>query len=106
VHRERFVFCVAFVDDPPIEEVHAAVRVSGVSLIVSHHTDRRTLVVKLAKQVHYSFAVRRVEITGRLVGQQYQRIASHRARNSNTLLLAARELAGKVLASMSHADSF
>jgi hypothetical protein len=106
VHRERFVFCIAFVDNPPIEQVHAAVRVSSVPLIVSHHADRRTLLVQLAKQVHYSFAVGRVEITGGLVGQQYERISGHRASNSDALLLAARELAGKVLASMSHADSF
>jgi len=51
VHRERFVSCVAFVDDPPIEEVHAAVSVSGISLIVSDHTYRRTLLVQLAEEV-------------------------------------------------------
>ena len=48
--------------------------------------------MQLAQQLHHRFAVLRVEVAGRLVGEQDRRVAGHRPRHRDALLLAAREL--------------
>ena len=44
-----------------------------------------------------SLAARRVEVAGRLVGEEQRRLGDDRARDRDALLLAAGELAGRVL---------
>ena len=80
---------LAFVDDPPVEQVHTSIRVSRISLIVSDHADSGALLMKFSKELHHRFAVGGIEITGRLVGQEYEGITGHRPCDRNALLLAA-----------------
>jgi hypothetical protein len=49
-------------------------------------------------------AVLRVEVSGRLIGQEHQGISHQRARHGDTLLLSSGELAGKMPGAVSHAD--
>src|SRR5438105_3557571 len=75
------------VDDPPVEEMDLARRVSRVFRVVRDHADRRARCVELAKKRHHRVAVLRIEIAGGLVGEEDQRIAGHRARHGDALLL-------------------
>ena len=61
--------------------------------------------VQLLEQVHHRFAVLRVEVAGRLVGEQDRRLAAHGAGDGDALLLTAGELAGQVLGAVRHADA-
>src|SRR5262245_37019108 len=60
----------ALVDDAAVEELDLAVRIVGIARVVRDHADGRALAVQLAQQVHDGFAVARVEIPGRFVGEQ------------------------------------
>src|SRR5207302_10252621 len=55
------------------------------------------------EQAHDRFAVTRVKVSGRLVGQQNRRPAGKRARDCDALLLAAGELAWQMFGPMRHA---
>jgi hypothetical protein len=57
------------------------------------------------RQLHHRLAVRRVEVTRRLVGEKDHWIASHGARHGDTLLLTAGELRGIVLHAVRHPDA-
>src|SRR5947199_1240195 len=48
--------------------------------------------MQIAQQLHDRFAVRRVEVSGRLIRQQDKRLAPERARHGHALLLTARKL--------------
>jgi hypothetical protein len=58
--------------------------------------------VQFPQQLHHRLAVLRVEVAGRLVGEQDERVAHQGARHRDALLLAARELAGQVLGAVRH----
>src|SRR3954468_8908872 len=58
--------------------------------------------MQLAKELHHRFAIRRVEVTRRLVGEQDEWIAGDRAGHSDALLLTARELRRIMLHAMAH----
>ena len=49
-------------------------------------------------------AGRRVEVAGRLVGQQQRRLVDQRARDGDALLLAARQLIRMMLRAVGQAD--
>src|ERR1043166_3940772 len=91
-------------DDAAVEQVDAAIRVAGVARIVRDHADGRPFAVQLAQQLHHRFAVFRVEVSGGLVRQQDRRRAGDGAGDRDALLLTARELRGKVLGAVRHAD--
>src|SRR5688572_4710321 len=93
------------VHDAAVEQLDRALRVPREARVVRHHADRAALLVQVAEQVHHRLAVRRVEVPGGLVREQDQRIAGERARDRDTLLLAARELARQVLRAVRHADA-
>src|SRR3954464_9119956 len=57
-------------DDPAVEQVNRAIGVARVARVVRDHADRRPFTVQLAEQFHDRFAVLRVEVSGRLVGEQ------------------------------------
>ena len=57
-----------------------------------HLDDRGAFIVQLAEQLHDFFALRRMQIAGRLVRQNQPRAGDHGARDSDQLLLAAGEL--------------
>ena len=83
----------------------AAVGVARVARIVRDHADRRAGAVQLAQQIHHRFAAARVEVAGRLVREQDERLAGDGARDGDALLLTAGELARQVLRAMRHADA-
>src|SRR5437773_9123541 len=93
-------------DDATVEEMDAPVGVPRVARIVRHHADRGAGPVQLAQEIHHRLAAARIEVPGRLVGEQDERFAGHRARHGDALLLAARELAREVLGAMRHPDAF
>src|SRR5512146_3476544 len=79
-----------------VEQLDRAIGMGGVARGVRHHADRGAAAVQLAQQLHHRFAVRGVEIPGRLVGEQDRRVSGYRAGHGDALLLAARELRGVV----------
>ncbi len=60
--------------------------------LVRHQHQRVPLLVQLSEQADDLFTRRRVEISGRLVGEQQRGISSERAGDRHPLLLAARQL--------------
>ena len=65
---------------------------------MSHHDDGGAAVVELDQGVHDLLPVHRVEVTGRLIGQDQLWPADHRSRHCDSLLLAAGELLWVVVA--------
>src|SRR5688500_3450859 len=58
------------IDDSAVEEGDHSVGMLRIARIVSHHANGRAALMQLAQQIHDGYAVLRVEIPGRLVGQQ------------------------------------
>src|SRR5437899_12494048 len=83
----------------------AALGVTRVSRIVSDHADGRAAAMQLLEEIHHGFAAPRIEVSSGLVREQDERLAGHRARHGDALLLTARELAGQMLRAMGHADA-
>jgi len=50
--------------------MHCAIGVLSKTLIVRNHTNRGASLMQFAEQMHDSFAVVRIEVTGRLVREQ------------------------------------
>src|SRR5262245_35865301 len=93
------------VHDATVEQLDRALGVAREPRIVRDHADRAALLVQVAQQVHHGLAVRRVQVSGRLVREQDQRVAGERAGHGDALLLAARELARQVLRAVRHAHA-
>ena len=68
--------------------------------IVRDHHNGASLLVEFAQQAQHDFFVLRVEIAGRLVGQDDFGIVDQRARDADALLFAARQLRGYVMAAV------
>jgi hypothetical protein len=69
-----------------------AIAPGGEPLVVSReHKRERTLDLQFAQQCEYTPSARRVQVPGRLVGQQDLRPTDQRPRDRNSLLLPARE---------------
>ena len=66
--------------------------VAGVGLRVRDLDDRRAGVVQLLEELHDLAALARVQVAGRLVGEDDLRVGDDRARDGDELLLAAGEL--------------
>ena len=75
-----------------------ALGVAGKARIVGHHADGRAFAVQVLQQLHHRFAVARIEVSGRLVGEQDGGRTGQRAGHSHALLLTAGELRRIVLA--------
>src|SRR5436190_1094474 len=83
------------VHDPSVPQLNHPLAVSRVRLRVGHLHDRRSRAVQLREQLHDLLPLTRVEIAGRLVGEDQGRLVNQRARHRDELLLAARELPRK-----------
>src|SRR5205085_7280616 len=81
---------VLFIDDATIEEVDLPVGMLGIARVVRHHADGCARLMQLAHQVHDGFTVGRIEVSGRLVCEQDERVAGDSAGDGNALLLTAR----------------
>ena len=76
----------------PSSQPHDAAAVGGVRLGVRHLDDGRAFAIELLEQLHDLAALVRVEVAGRLVGEDERGLRDERARDADQLLLAAREL--------------
>src|SRR5439155_3696952 len=77
---------------PSIPQLNHPFAVSRIRLRVRHLHDRRPAAVQLREQLHDLLPLTRVEIPGRLVGEDERRLVDHRACHGDELLLPAREL--------------
>src|SRR5262249_14655537 len=92
----------AVFNDATIKQMDSAICVLSETLVVRNHANRGATLMQFAEQLHDSFAVVRIEVTGRLVGKQNRWSAGKRASNCDALLLAARELTRQVFCPMRH----
>src|SRR6266851_9472023 len=82
------------VHHPAISQLDHALSVFRVVFRVRHLHDRRPGGVELAEQRHDVLPLTRVEISGRLVGEQQRGLVNHGSCNRHELLLAAGQLPG------------
>ena len=81
------------------------VRVLGdVGLVRDQHDGQPALVVQPLEDPHHLDARARVEVAGRLVGEQQRRVVDQRAGDGDALLLAARQLVRMVIEPLAEAD--
>ena len=85
--------------------MNGAIGVLRKTRVVRDHADRRAARVQFLQQIHDGFAVARIEVAGRFVGQEDGRFAGERARDRDALLLTAGELARQMFGAMPHADA-
>ena len=84
-------------DDVPVGELDDALGVGGDLVLVGDQDDRAALVGEALEDARGPPAWRRVEVPGRLVGEDHRRVGDQRPRDGDALLLAARELGGEVV---------
>src|SRR5690349_20663691 len=82
---------------PAVEEADDAVRLLGFLRVVRDHHDGRALPIELLEDAHHVVAHRRIQVAGRLVGEQHDRLADDRAGDGDTLLLPTGELRWEVI---------
>src|SRR5262245_12486208 len=92
------------VHNPAVAEHHRALGVLGDVLLVRDQDDSLAVVVESLKDRHDLFRRLRVEVAGRLVGQDQLRVVDQSPRDRDALLLAARELARMVILAAFEAD--
>jgi hypothetical protein len=73
---------------------------------VGDHHDGVPLVVELAEQIHDLGGRERVEVAGRLVGEDHPRVGDECTRDRHALLLTARQLVGQVVPPLAEPHSF
>src|SRR5688500_223057 len=84
------------INDPPVEHVQLASRALGAFGGVGDHDDGRSFAVDALEEVHDLACHDRVEVAGRLIGEDELRIAGQDAGDGHTLLLTAGELRREV----------
>src|SRR5437016_437637 len=75
--------------DPAVEQMDFSIRVSRKACIVRDHADGRAPTVQLAQQLHHLLAICGIEIAGRLIREENDRLARDRTRDGHALLLAS-----------------
>src|SRR5690242_15757387 len=84
-----------FVYDPAIFKPDDPIPISGIGFGVRYLDDGGAFVVQALEHVHDLFALGRMQVSGRLVGQDDARIRNHCARDTDELLLTTGQLRGK-----------
>src|SRR6185437_8863772 len=92
-------------DDVPVQKIDCSLGVSSMTWIVGHHADRRAGAMQLGQELHHLVAVVAIEVAGRFVCEDDQRLAGNRARNGDALLLATGELRRVVIQPVRHPHS-
>src|SRR5215471_2260576 len=91
--------------DEPVLHVDDALGVARHSSVVRYEDDRDPLFsIQFLKHLQDFYARLRVEVAGRLVGEQQRRMVYQRAGDGDALLLAAGELRRLVIESVTQAD--
>src|SRR5262249_46621389 len=91
---------------PSIEQPYSPLGLFRMPRIVRDYHDGRLLVlIQTFQHVHDFIAHLAVQVSGRLVGQQYARIADDGARDGHALLLTARKLRGEVMDARVQSDT-
>src|SRR6476661_9000186 len=80
-------------NDPSVLQVDDAVAERGVGLRVRDLHDRRAAFVELLEQLHDLLRLRRMQVPGRLVGEDQLWLRDHSPGDAHELLLSAGELA-------------
>ena len=80
-----------------VAHVRHRMRVGGHLGFVGDHEDGDSGPVETGQEFHDLERARRVEVAGRLVGEQHLRRSHDRARDGHALLLASREFGGSVI---------
>src|SRR5205814_2142295 len=75
--------------DESVAQLDNPIPVSRVYIRVRDLNDRRPLLVQALEHLHDFLALVRMQVAGRLVGQDQLRVRNHRARDADELLLAA-----------------
>src|SRR5262245_57530300 len=89
----RSVSDQAVFDDPSPTQRNLAVCFVGQVVIVRDQQQRRAVEpIEIEQQFENMLAVFRIEVAGRLVGQQYLGFVGEGSRNGDALLFAARKL--------------
>ena len=88
---------VVVAHDPAVAHADDAVAGFGDLVVVRHEQDRLAARVQAPEQLEHLVAAFGVERAGRLVGEQQRRLVGERARDRETLALAAGEHAGRFL---------
>src|SRR5271165_1654964 len=91
-------------EDLPVADVDDAVGILGDVVFVSDEDDVVALLVESVEQRHDLYPGLRIEVAGGLVSENNRRTIDERARDGNTLALAARELVRLVVHAVPHAD--
>src|SRR5436309_2402539 len=86
--------------------MHRSICMLREARVVRYHADRRSAGVQFFQQIHYRFAIARIEISGRLIREQNRGSTGKRARDRDTLLLPTAELARQMFGPMAHPDAF
>src|ERR1043166_1977210 len=84
---------LAIAGHPAVAQLHDPVAIAGVFLRVRDLDDGRALGVKFLEELHDFFALARVQVAGRFVGQNQFGAGDDRACDRDELLLAAGKLA-------------
>ena len=92
--------------DLSVHDMHIAMRAAGEFCVVRHHHDRRPPPIDLLEKVDDLTRHQRIEIAGRLVGEQKSGAPGQRSCNRHSLLLTAGQLGGNVLHARSEPDEF
>ena len=91
--------------ETPLLQVQHLPRVRRDLRVVRHHHQRLAeLAVQPAEQLHHRRGRHRVEVAGRLVGDDDPGVGDDRPGDSDALLLAAAELAGVVVVTVGEVD--
>ena len=91
--------------DAAVAHFDDALRVDGDVRLVRDEDDRDALLVQLLEERHHFDRRARVEVAGRLVGQDQRRLGHERAGDGHALLLAAGELARLVVETLAESDA-
>src|SRR5437867_10283818 len=81
-----------FFHNPAVAQLNDAFAVRSVFLRVRDLNDGHAVVIEFPKQLHDFFALARVQVSRRLVGEQQLRFGDDRTRNADQLLLSAGKL--------------
>src|SRR5271163_4236784 len=96
---------LGFLNDAAVKEMNVALGEIGVALVVGDHADGGAIAVQIAEKLHDGFAVFGVQVSGRLVSHEDERIAHQRAGHSHALLLTTGELRWVVAETVCHAHA-